>query len=312
MTQRKWFWAFFGAALLWFVIGARMVPYKVGNSDPRFPQRIHEGLSMIVSNALWPVRAPATWAQLQVSRMAPADDNRGVETNEELATKLAIARRLLDQAIKDRDKAQQDLATYKGVSEISKSHIQPDDLLPARIEGVADSSSAADTCTINQGASSGVKVGMPVLCNLAVVGRVIQVFPTKSVVVFVTDPREKINAELRRWKDDGNELIADCQVRGEGFGALRCDNIGKTFTSAAGQTRVNVVPGKGDRFLLKDNNWPAAAQGFEFGVVTEAPLQPDMYYRIKAVASEGLRPQASSSDPLIGSFGGLRVLKFDK
>jgi hypothetical protein len=311
MTLRKWFWAFFGAALLWFVIGARMMPYKVGTNDPRIPQRIHEGLSMILVNALWPVRVPATWAQMQVARLAPADDRGGDDSKEELATKLALMERMYDQAVKDKEEIIAKVEELKQLAKLPGNRIQAKDLLPARMTGL-ESSQAADLCTINLGSNNEVKVGMPVLCNLAVVGRVIQVRPTESVVMFVTDPREKVNAELQRRTDSGHEVIAECQVRGEGLGALKCDNIGRYFTSSMGQTRIVVPPAKGNRLLIKDNTWPVAAQGLEFGVVTESSLQPDNFYRVRAVASEGLRPQSKSSDPLIGSFGGLRVLKFDK
>jgi len=62
---------------------------------------------------------------------------------------------------------------------------------------VGDSpSNFQNTVEINVGSIRGVEVGMPVTDGAGLVGRITQVFPTRSIVLLMTDPKFKISAQV--------------------------------------------------------------------------------------------------------------------
>ena len=288
MTLRKWYWIFLGAALVWVIIGTKVMPYSADPNRPQALQRVHVGLSSIVSGLLWPVRMSATLVQEQISKLASSPAVEQDASVQQLQTELLIAQRRneeLEAAYRANAKLLEDLKQATSIS----PRIQAKDLVPARVTGLAMDVSA-DTCTINRGSQSGIRPGMAVLCDMAVVGRVIRADMITSEVALITDSRVKIQATLQRRSPQGNEWLAECVVRGNGKGELRCDSIGTTFTDRSG-TKLVVPPARGDRFMIADPSWPMAVQNLEFAVVTESVAGPNLRYAVKAQGSEDLKRQ---------------------
>jgi len=70
-------------------------------------------------------------------------------------------------------------------------------------EVVGDSpSNFQQTIEISVGSESGVQVGMPVTDGAGLIGRVTRVFPARSVVLLITDPRFAVSARVLSSDDD--------------------------------------------------------------------------------------------------------------
>ena len=291
MTPRRWFWILLGAALVWLILGARITPYRTDpRAEPRLLQRVHGGLGTILAGTLIPLeRYVFSPIQAQIARLAPLPSGAEGQSNEELAKQIRVLERRLE-ATEGANRAMSDkLIAYQKAGEVS-AMIEPRHLVSARIDALS-LTPAGDSAQINRGAQHGLRPGMAVLCDMAVVGRIIQVGPVTADVQFVTDPRIKVSATLQRRAPEGNSVIAQCMVRGDGFGVLRCDSIGKTYTSRDGQTRVILPPEKGDRLMLSDPSWPPAVQNVEFGVVTDVTSGPNLFYSLRAQSSEDMKRQ---------------------
>lgn len=65
----------------------------------------------------------------------------------------------------------------------------------ARVVGAAPGN-FLNTVEINKGATSGFRVGMPVVSGAGLVGKITQVYPRRSVVLLITDPQFRIGAEV--------------------------------------------------------------------------------------------------------------------
>jgi cell shape-determining protein MreC len=65
----------------------------------------------------------------------------------------------------------------------------------ARVVGAAPGN-FLNTVEINKGATSGFRVGMPVVSGAGLVGKITQVYPQRSVVLLITDPQFRIGAEV--------------------------------------------------------------------------------------------------------------------
>jgi cell shape-determining protein MreC len=65
----------------------------------------------------------------------------------------------------------------------------------ARVVGAAPGN-FLNTVEINKGATSGFRVGMPVVSGAGLVGKITKVYPQRSVVLLITDPQFRIGAEV--------------------------------------------------------------------------------------------------------------------
>lgn len=81
-----------------------------------------------------------------------------------------------------------------------------------------DTSGFMRTLYINQGARDGVRVGMPVVTELGLVGRITQVSAAASEVMLINDPNSNVNARLQTSRADGT-------VHGQLSGTLRMELI---------------------------------------------------------------------------------------
>lgn len=74
--------------------------------------------------------------------------------------------------------------------------------IPARVVHNAPSNFQR-TITLDRGAEAGVAVGMPVVTDAGLVGRVVEVSPTRSTVLLVTDRSSRIGVRLATSRDIG-------------------------------------------------------------------------------------------------------------
>ena len=102
-----------------------------------------------------------------------------------------------------------------------------------------DTSGYMRTMHINRGARDGVAVGMPVLTELGLVGRVTKVRATFSEVMLINDPNSNVNARLQNTRADGT-------VRGQLSGSLRMELIPRGAEVTPGE--LVVTSGLGGNF----------------------------------------------------------------
>jgi rod shape-determining protein MreC len=74
--------------------------------------------------------------------------------------------------------------------------------IPARVVDNAPSNFER-TVTLDRGAEAGVAVGMPVVTDAGLVGRVVEVSPTRSRVLLVTDRSSRVGVRLATSRDIG-------------------------------------------------------------------------------------------------------------
>ncbi len=76
------------------------------------------------------------------------------------------------------------------------------DTVAAQVVGDSPSN-FQNTVEINVGSRQGVAVGMPVTDGAGLVGRITKVFPTRSIVLLITDPEFSISAQVLSTPDEG-------------------------------------------------------------------------------------------------------------
>ena len=132
----------------------------------------------------------------------------------------------------------------------------------ARVVGVSPSNFER-TVFIDQGASEGVEVDMPVIAGAGLVGRVIQVGKSSAQVALLTDPSSAVASRL---VTNGKTGV----LEGTGAGSLRLELLDPTTEVAAGD---KVVTSGYDRGLFPP--------GIPVGTVIDAP--PAGSYLTRAV-----------------------------
>ena len=98
--------------------------------------------------------------------------------------------------------------------------VDPKPIVAARLIG-STSSSTRRFATLDAGSSDGVTVGMPVRSPIGVIGRVLEVAPSTSRLLLVTDTESVV--PVRRSKDD---VAGFAQGRGDGTIQVRLINLG--------------------------------------------------------------------------------------
>ncbi len=76
------------------------------------------------------------------------------------------------------------------------------ELTPAQVIG-RNPSSWFSTLTIDKGSNDGIKVDMPVVTNLGLVGKIIDVMPNHAKVQLIISPSSGISAIVQRTRDNG-------------------------------------------------------------------------------------------------------------
>lgn len=81
---------------------------------------------------------------------------------------------------------------------------QNQEFVSADVISNADSNSLLRTMVINRGARDGIEVGMPVVTQLGMVGRVLNVTAGASRVLLITDPSSAISGRLQTTRAEGS------------------------------------------------------------------------------------------------------------
>ena len=112
----------------------------------------------------------------------------------------------LQQQINDLQQAQQDEAALKALGFFAGQGSFT--VVPARVIGVGEAvGSAAQTITLSIGSTSGVAIDQAVVTGDGLVGRVVQVGPTTSVVDLVDDPSAPVSVRLADGSSQANGLL---------------------------------------------------------------------------------------------------------
>lgn len=108
---------------------------------------------------------------------------------------------------------------------------QNQEFVSADVISNADSNSLLRTMVINRGARDGIEVGMPVVTQLGMVGRVLNVTAGASRVLLITDPSSAISGRLQTTRAEGS-------VVGQPSGDLRMTFIPLNATVQEGDIVV--------------------------------------------------------------------------
>ncbi len=95
---------------------------------------------------------------------------------------------------------------YQRLSELVNytSQTQNEEFLAADVISNADANAPLQTISINKGTRDGIAVGMPVVTQLGLVGRVSDVTANASRVLLITDVSSAISARLQTTRDEGS------------------------------------------------------------------------------------------------------------
>lgn len=95
---------------------------------------------------------------------------------------------------------------YQRLSELVNytSQTQNQEFLAADVISNSDSNAPLQTITLNRGTRDGVEVGMPVVTQLGLVGRILAVTANASQVLLITDVSSAISARLQTTRDEGS------------------------------------------------------------------------------------------------------------
>jgi rod shape-determining protein MreC len=95
---------------------------------------------------------------------------------------------------------------YQRLSELVNytSQTQNQEFLAADVISNADSNALLQTISINKGTRDGISIGMPVVTQLGLVGRVSDVTANASRVLLITDVSSAISGRLQTTRDEGS------------------------------------------------------------------------------------------------------------
>ncbi len=95
---------------------------------------------------------------------------------------------------------------YQRLSELVNytSQTQNQEFLAADVISNADSNAPLQTISINKGTRDGISIGMPVLTQLGLVGRISDVTANASRVLLITDASSAISGRLQTTRDEGS------------------------------------------------------------------------------------------------------------
>lgn len=95
---------------------------------------------------------------------------------------------------------------YQRLSELVNytSQTQNQEFLAADVISNADSNAPLQTIAINKGTRDGLTIGMPVITQLGLVGRISDVTANASRVLLITDLSSAISARLQTTRDEGS------------------------------------------------------------------------------------------------------------
>lgn len=83
---------------------------------------------------------------------------------------------------------------------------QNEEFVAANVIANADPNNLLRTIVIDKGARDGLAVGMPVVTQLGLVGRIVNVAANASRVLLVTDPSSAISGRLQTSRDEGSVI----------------------------------------------------------------------------------------------------------
>jgi rod shape-determining protein MreC len=95
---------------------------------------------------------------------------------------------------------------YQRLSELVNytSQTQNEEFLAADVISNADANAPLQTISINKGTRDGVTIGMPVVTQLGLIGRVSDVTANASRVLLITDVSSAISGRLQTTRDEGS------------------------------------------------------------------------------------------------------------
>ena len=95
---------------------------------------------------------------------------------------------------------------YQRLSELVNytSQTQNEEFLAADVISNADSNAPLQTISINKGTRDGISIGMPVVSQLGLVGRISDVTANASRVLLITDVSSAISGRLQTTRDEGS------------------------------------------------------------------------------------------------------------
>lgn len=95
---------------------------------------------------------------------------------------------------------------YQRLSELVNytSQTQNEEFLAADVISNTDANAPLQTISINKGTRDGIAVGMPVVTQLGLIGRVSDVTANASRVLLITDVSSAISARLQTTRDEGS------------------------------------------------------------------------------------------------------------
>lgn len=118
---------------------------------------------------------------------------------------------------------------YQRLSELVNytAQTQDEEFIAADVISNADPNTPLRTIAINKGTRDGIAIGMPVLTQLGLVGRVLDVSANAARVLLITDTSSAINGRLQTTRDEGS-------VIGQANGDLLMEFIPLTATVQEG------------------------------------------------------------------------------
>lgn len=131
---------------------------------------------------------------------------------------------------------------------------------------------SAGTLTIDKGASAGLSPGLAVVKGADLVGRLIEVGPTTSIIRLITTPGELVEVALTPPRlptdqaTDFRQRVA--QLRVTGPGELIAEDVDRDVPVQAGDY-ARLLDDRGP------GSWPVAVQGMIVGQVTKVAPNPD-------------------------------------
>ena len=95
---------------------------------------------------------------------------------------------------------------YQRLSELVNytSQTQNEEFLAADVISNADANAPLQTISINKGTRDGISIGMPVVTQLGLVGRVSDVTANASRILLITDVSSAISGRLQTTRDEGS------------------------------------------------------------------------------------------------------------
>jgi len=288
LSPRRWFWLLMAAGGLWAWAGWK---WDGDPGNPRWMRSLQRGVFQIVQfveippQFIFTLSREATTGVVRKIAFTPASSETGGLSAEDLTVRL---HNLQNENAQLKAMLVEANSRLEALQHLQMIGIRPEDTVVSNVVSLG-SGSDGGKLHIDKGADSGVATGDAIVAPLeqvALLGRVSMANKKDALVLLLTDPSSKVQAQILRPRvvpantrgvmTDQIVTTRPCLVQGMGNNLMRSLDV---------DVQQGVAPQMGDLVCMTDPGWPAKTQYMVIGQIEKVAHREDQPLRYELTIS---------------------------